>query len=96
MVVVDHEPRDWFLLQDEHGLVLDVNCTRSFVSFSVVVRLTAEEAELVVAQGRKAVADLAQSVQYSPERFAQRSGSKALEDASHAAITGWQAAQPAA
>ncbi len=96
MVVVDHEPHDWFLLRDEHGLVLDVNCAQSFVSFSVVLRLSADEAERVAAGSHKAVADLVRLIQYSPRQFAARSGGKPLEEATYAAIMRWQASQPAA
>ncbi len=95
MVVVDHQPHDWFLLQDEQGFVLDVNCNWSAVGFSVVLRLTDEEAGLMETQGREAVAGLARSIQHSPSGFADRSGGPSLEREAYAAILRWRASQPA-
>ena len=95
MVVVDHQPHEWFLLQDEGGFVLDVNCGRSAVGFSVVLRLTEEEAALMDTRGRQAVAGLARSVQQSATAYADRSGGPSLERAAHAAIMRWMASQPA-
>ena len=95
MVVVDHQPHEWFLLQDRQGFVLDVNCGWSAVGFSVVLRLTDEEAGLMKTQGREAAAGLARSVQHSPSAFAHRSGGPSLERATYAAIVRWRASQPA-
>ena len=47
MTVVDHEPHDWFLLQAADQLYLDVNCRSVRASFSMLIALTAEEAEAV-------------------------------------------------
>jgi hypothetical protein len=95
MVVVDHQPHDWFLLRDERGLVLDVNCGQSAVGFSVVVRITGQEAGLMESRGREAVTELARSIQNSPAAFANRTGGASLEKAVYAAIVRWQARQPA-
>lgn len=95
MVVVDHEPHAWFLLRDGHGYVLDVNCSRSFVGFSLVLRLTPDEAAGIEAQGHQAADDLARSIQYSPDSYSTRCDDPALEPASLAAIKEWQANRPA-
>ena len=96
MVVVDHEPYGWFLLRDGSGYILDVNCSQSFVSFSVVLRLNLEESVLVDAQGHSATLELARSIQHSPTKYHSRHGGPELESASLAAIKGWQANRPAA
>jgi hypothetical protein len=95
MVVVDHQPHDWFLLRDERGFVLDVNCGQSAVGFSVVVRLAGTETGLIETRGREAVTELARSIQNNPAAFADRSGGASLEQAAYAAIVRWQARQPA-
>ena len=96
MVVVDNEPQGWFLLRDDSGYVLDVNCSQSFVSFSVVLRLTSEEAAEIDAHGHKATDELARAVQYSPSTYSNRYGDLKLEAASHAAIRRWQVNRSAA
>jgi hypothetical protein len=96
MVVIDHEPHGWFLLRDGSSYVLDVNCMQSIVSFSVVLRLTPDEAALVETQGHSAADELARSIQHSPTKYSSRSGGSDLESASLAAIKGWQANRPAA
>jgi hypothetical protein len=96
MVVVDHEPHAWFLLQDARGYVLDVNCSHSIASFSVVLRLTADEVARIEAHGRQATHDLASAIQYSPTKYRSRYGEPALESGALAAIKEWQANQPAA
>lgn len=96
MVVVDHEPHAWFLLRDGIGYVLDVNCSQSFVSFSVVLRLTPDEVTRIDALGHKATDDLARSIQYRQGTYSTRCGDPALEAASLSAIKWWQANRPAA
>jgi hypothetical protein len=91
MVVVDHQPHAWFLLQDAQGLVLE-----SYSSFSVVLRLNDEESELVAAQGRRAIVDLARSIQLSPSSFANRAGGRPLDEATLSTIMRWQASQSVA
>jgi len=96
MVVVDNEPQGWFLLRDDSGYVLDVNCSQSFVSFAAVLRLTPDEAAEIDAYGHKATDELARAIQYSPSKYADRCGDPTLEAASHAAIMRWQIDRPAA
>jgi hypothetical protein len=96
MIVVDHEPHSWFLLQDEHGLVLDVNCTQSFVSYSRTFRLDDDESARVRLVGHQEVDRLALLVQCSPAAYSCRNGGPDLEAASLAAIKRWQASQPVA
>lgn len=95
MVVVDHEPGGWFLLRDDAGYVMDVNCSRSFVSYTAVLRLTPEEAAEIEAYGREAVDKRARAIQYSPSQYAHRYGDRTLVAASDAAIQRWRANRPA-
>lgn len=95
MVVVDHEPGGWFLLRDDSGYVLDVNCSQSFVSYTAVLRLTPEETAGIEACGHQAADKLALAIQHSPSRYSDRYGDRTLVAASNAAIERWQANRPA-
>lgn len=96
MVVVDQEPYQWFLLRDDDGYVIDVHCMQSFASFGVVMRLAEDEAAQIDSDGHWAADNIARSIQRSPSQYSSRSGGPLLEAASRAAITRWQANQPAA
>lgn len=95
MIVVDHAPHSWFLLQDDIGFVLDVNCNVSAVGFSITMRLAPEESAEIAADGRSATAALAGAVQSNPIGYAGRAGDVALEGAAFAAIRSWQGDLPA-
>ncbi len=43
MKVIDHQPHAWLLLEDESGLLIDVECHNGAVSCSVLIRLNDEE-----------------------------------------------------
>lgn len=96
MIVVDHEPHGWFLLQDRAGYILDVNCSQCFVSFFVVLRLTPDESALVHSEGHSAAHELARSIQHSPATYHSRHSGPELEASTLAAIKRWQANRPAA
>ena len=96
MQVVDHEPHAWFLLRDDLGYVLDVNCNQSAVGFSVVVRLTAEETRLLELRGRTAADNLARAIQDAPRAYMPRHQGPELDAATMEAIARWQSDQPAA
>lgn len=91
MQVIDHEPHAWFLLRDDAGYVLDVNCSQSFVGFSATLRLAPDEAARIEAQGRQAIDALARAIQQSHGRYANRCGDALLESAALAAINAWRA-----
>ena len=44
MDVIAHRPHAWFLMEDEGDLYLDINCDHGAVGFSMLLRLTPEEA----------------------------------------------------
>ena len=43
MIVIDHAPADWFLLREDNRYWLDINCSISATSFSILLRLNATE-----------------------------------------------------
>ena len=65
MNVIDHEPASWYLVQHADMLLLDVNCSHSFVSYSVLIALNAEETALYTHQGHAYLNELAHAVHYS-------------------------------
>jgi hypothetical protein len=96
MVVVDHEPYSWFLLQDERGFILDVNCQQSFVSYSCTFRLEDAEVAQIKLGGHLETDRLARLVQHNPVAYADRHDGAALGAACLAAILRWQASRPVA
>lgn len=66
MRVIDHEPASWYLLQNgPSSLLLDVNCSHSFVSYSFLVQLDETEAVLYAERGRDYLNELAHAIHYS-------------------------------
>lgn len=65
MIVLEHEPQWWFLLQDGERLLFDVNCSHSAVNYSWLMALNAEEAAKFKASGRAFLNELAEEVQWS-------------------------------
>lgn len=52
MKVLDHEPYRWFLLEDSGGLLLDISCHHSFISYNVLIQLTPDEIQEYRQRGR--------------------------------------------
>ena len=65
MIVLDHDPLWWFLLQDGDTLLFDVHCSHSAVDYSWTMALNAEEAAQLAAAGRTFLNRLAEQVQWS-------------------------------
>lgn len=65
MNVIDHEPASWFLVQHRDLLLLDVHCSHSFVSYSVLIELDAEETDLYRQKGHAYLDELAYAIHYS-------------------------------
>lgn len=43
MKVLDHEPYQWFLLEESGRLFLDANCNHSFIGYDFLILLNPEE-----------------------------------------------------
>ncbi len=66
MRVIDHEPRFWYLFEDENErLILDVNCEYSFVSYDFMMFLSAEEMSDYKKVGRSFLGKLANVINSS-------------------------------
>lgn len=65
MVVLDHEPQWWFLLQDGERLLFDVNCSHSAASYSWLMALNQEEVARFRAKGRAFLSELAEEIQWT-------------------------------
>ena len=78
MQVIDHEPASWILVQHGPSLLLDVNCSHSFVLYSFLLQLNEAEAALYVERGRDYLHELAYAIHHSaPGVAASRSPYKA-------------------
>lgn len=65
MIVRDHEPQWWFLLEDGERLLFDVNCSHGAVSYSWLMALNTEETAKFKATGKAFLNELAKEVQWS-------------------------------
>lgn len=65
MNVIDHEPASWFLVQHGDQWLLDVHCSHSFVSYTVLIALNAQETALYAQKGHAYLNELAHAVHYS-------------------------------
>lgn len=77
--VADHAPHAWFFLRGGEDYYLDVNCEQGAVGFSLLIKLTDEEAEEYRALGRVFLDYLAAKVAYWPARYGDRDLSSGLQ-----------------
>ena len=75
MRVIDHEPYIWFLLESGDELVLDVNCSHSFISYSFAIVLNRAEREQFAAQGHDYITRLANEINNSAPVVAESTSS---------------------
>ena len=103
MRVLDEAAASWFLLEGEGGkLLLDVHCSHSFLDYSVLIELDAEERQRLHEEGRTYLDWLSHEIHYStPIVRDSRSPYKARNlTATHGqrvtrAVQAWQARPPA-
>ena len=63
MQKIDHQPQSWYLFEHGADLFLDCNCNVSAFGYSVLIRLTPEEAAEYRTVGRTYLSWLADQVQ---------------------------------
>ncbi len=96
MRVVAHRPQLWFLAEEDGALFLDVNCSNGPAGFSVLARLTPEEAGDYAAAGDASLDRLADAIQnHGPDSFGERDVGGEIGQRFNAAVTAWLAAQRA-
>jgi hypothetical protein len=89
MQVLLHTPAAWFLLQHDEALYLDVNCTLSFSSLSVMIELNAEEFARYHSEGRAYIDELANDISFRPREYYARNNT-VLNDEVSAAVQRWR------
>ena len=65
MIVLDHEPHWWFLLQDGDTLLLDVHCSHGPADYLWTMALNDSEIAEFGSTGRTFLSKLAEKVQWS-------------------------------
>lgn len=90
MEVDRHEPASWYLLKKENKHYIDVNCSQSFVSFSILMQLDDEEESELHALGDTFLHYLAAKVNYWSSRYWPRNINGALADEANDAVMRWQ------
>lgn len=65
MIVLAHEPHAWFLLENEGKLLLDVNCSHSAFSYSMLIELLPPEVAKYRTHGVASINSIASEVQFS-------------------------------
>jgi hypothetical protein len=64
MKVVGYREAGWFLIENKDKLLLDVNCSYSFVSFGMIIELNSAEEALYKLKGESYINELADDVQF--------------------------------
>ncbi|MEP7023846.1 MAG: hypothetical protein ABJB47_08565, partial [Actinomycetota bacterium] len=90
MEVVGSAPAAWFWLRDGEHQYVDVNCSQSAVSFSILLRLDDGEAAELHALGTVFLDYFAAKVSYWPDRFWPRNITGPLAAQAHEAVISWQ------
>lgn len=97
MRVIDAAPQWWFLLEENGSLFLDASCNHSFVGYSYMIELNADERDQYLREGREFLNQLATSIQdsapileVSTSRFKGRDVTRVYADQMARAIDAWQ------
>lgn len=88
--VLDHAPHDWYLLRSAEDYFLDVNCSASWLGYSLLIRLDAAERAELLAGGRAACDALAERLRGTASPSHPRDLSRDYGDAVHEAIARWR------
>ncbi|MEB1529712.1 hypothetical protein [Xanthomonas sp. WHRI 7945] len=88
--VLDHAPHDWYLLRSAEDYFLDVNCSASWLGYSLLIRLDAAERANVMAGGRGACDTLAERVRDTASPSHPRDLSGDYGEAVRDAIARWR------
>jgi len=91
--VIQYEPASWYLLREGGNHYLDINCTQSAVSFSILLQFNDEEESRYNAQGRMFLEYLASEVSYQPSRYWSRNLIGPLAEGAGEAVANWQRAR---
>ncbi|HVJ37201.1 MAG TPA: hypothetical protein VM687_05290 [Stenotrophomonas sp.] len=98
MKVLDHEPHCWFLLEDGGHLLLDANCSHSFISYSYLILMTPAEILQYRQRGRDYLTWLAGDIhngvpilQASTSPYKYRDLTRSRGDEVTQAIVSWRA-----
>ena len=101
MRVLDHEPQTGFLLEHDETLILDVNCSLSFVNYTFMIELNEDEAKQYVKEGRAYIHHLADKIQYtapiaakSTSAYKGRDVSKRYSEEALKAVIQWRHSNP--
>ena len=87
MKVIDHKKLGWFLLEDEEGLYLDVNCSHSALSYDMLIKLDENEKSEFIEKGRNFINELSNEIQeHGMTKYKNRNISKKLGKKSYEAI----------
>lgn len=88
--VLDHAPHDWYLLRSAEDYFLDLNCSASWLGYSLLFRLDAGERADVLAGGHAACNALAERLRGTASPGHPRDLSREYGDAVLDAIARWR------
>jgi hypothetical protein len=91
MEVIDHLPHGWFLFKKENDLFIDVNCSYSAFSYSMLVKLSVYEKSAYELGGHDYATKFAEDIQQQGMgKFKARNVHKEYEDEVSNAISNWR------
>ncbi|QEM82615.1 hypothetical protein [Halomonas binhaiensis] len=98
MKVIDHEDQSWFLFEHDGTLLLDVNCSHSFVGYTYLIALNDDELAAYEKGGHEYLSALAHDVHYtapivedSQSPFRGRDLSRQYSELTMEAVRQWRA-----
>ncbi len=86
MEVVLNEPGSWFLLKKEDAHYIDVYCEASFVGFSLMIELNAEERREYHAQGKAFLQAFTDKISHYSKDYQVRNVTGPLQNEAYEAI----------
>lgn len=92
MEVIEHKKGTWFFLRKGESFFLDVNCTYSFSSFSVLIELNESETRQYLELGIDFIEELAEDVSNRAMKdYGKRNIQGEIQKLVHAAIMKYNA-----
>ncbi len=90
MRVIDHSEGSWYLLEEKGIYYIDVYCSQSFVSFSMLIELNAEEYKEYHALGKVFLEYFATKINYGSAEYKPRQVQGEVLARSYETIMAWK------
>jgi hypothetical protein len=91
MKIIDHVEAGWYLIDNNGDLLIDVNCSGTYVDYSLLIRLNEDEVRAFRVSGRAYIDKLADDISYhGRDKYGSRKVEKDLEEKAYKEILDWR------